>query len=87
MPADGRIIEETSLEVIEASLTGESFPVKKDTLLLPEDVSLADRKNMVFMGTIVSHGNCLAVLTSYWTQHGVRQDFRHDPAKACRSAS
>ncbi len=64
VPADGRIIEETSLEVIEASLTGESFPVKKDTLLLSEDASLADRKNMVFMGTIVSHGNCLAVLTA-----------------------
>jgi Ca2+-transporting ATPase len=48
-PADGRILEETSLEVIEASLTGESLPVKKSTVALPEDLDLADRTNMVFM--------------------------------------
>jgi Ca2+-transporting ATPase len=54
VPADGRIIEETSLEVIEASLTGESLPVEKSTEPLPEEGALADRKNMVFMGTIIS---------------------------------
>ena len=64
VPADGRILEETSLEVIESSLTGESLPVKKSTAILPELSDLADRKNMVFMGTIVSYGNCRAVLTA-----------------------
>ncbi|MDM7933859.1 MAG: HAD-IC family P-type ATPase, partial [Methanothrix sp.] len=63
-PADGRILEETSLEVIEASLTGESLPVKKSTEVLPEDLDLADRANMVFMGTIVSYGNCKVVVTA-----------------------
>ncbi|MFB3766321.1 MAG: cation-translocating P-type ATPase [Methanotrichaceae archaeon] len=64
IPADGRIIEETFLEIIEASLTGESLPVKKDIKPLPEETALADRKNMVFMGTIVSYGNCKAVVTA-----------------------
>lgn len=64
VPADARIVEETALEIIEASLTGESLPVKKDTEQLPEEAALADRKNMVFMGTIVSYGNCRAVVTA-----------------------
>jgi len=64
IPADGRIIEETSIEIIEASLTGESVPAKKDVKPLPEETALADRKNMVFMGTIVSYGNCKAVVTA-----------------------
>jgi P-type Ca2+ transporter type 2C len=64
VPADCRIIEETALQVIEASLTGESLPIKKMTELQIEDAALADRKNMVFMGTIVSYGNCRAVVTA-----------------------
>ncbi|MDD2835602.1 MAG: HAD-IC family P-type ATPase, partial [Methanothrix sp.] len=64
VPADARIVEETALEVIEASLTGESLPVKKNIEQLPEEAALADRKNMVFMGTIVSYGNCRAVVTA-----------------------
>jgi Ca2+-transporting ATPase len=64
VPADGRILEETSLEVIESSLTGESLPLKKNPAPLPEVVALADRKNMVFMGTIVTYGNCRALVTA-----------------------
>ena len=64
VPADGRIIEETGFEVIEAALTGESLPIKKSTGPMPEATPLADRKNMVFMGTIVSYGNCRAVITA-----------------------
>ena len=64
VPADGRIIEEASFEVIEASLTGESLPVKKSIVSLPEEEAFADRKNMVFMGTIVSYGNCRTVVTA-----------------------
>ena len=64
VPADGRIIELTALQVIEAPLTGESLPIKKSTEQLPEEAALADRKNMVFMGTIVSYGNCKAVVTA-----------------------
>ncbi len=64
VPADARIVEETALQIIEASLTGESLPVKKGIEGLQEETALADRKNMVFMGTIVSYGNCRAVVTA-----------------------
>lgn len=64
VPADGRILEESSLQVIESSLTGESQAVEKMALPLPERLALADRKNMVFMGTIISQGNCRAVVTA-----------------------
>lgn len=64
VPADGRILEVTSLQVIESSLTGESMPVEKLVQTLPEDIALADRKNMVFMGTIISQGNCRAIVTA-----------------------
>lgn len=83
VPADGRILEETALEVIEASLTGESLPVKKGGDLLPEDVALAERKNMVFMGTIVSYGNCRAIVTATGlaTELGkISGMIRHSPA-------
>lgn len=64
VPADGRVLEETSLQVIESALTGESLPIKKDAFPLPDETPLADQKNMVFMGTIVSYGNCRAVVTA-----------------------
>jgi Ca2+-transporting ATPase len=64
VPADGRIIEDTSFEVIEASLTGESLPVEKFSRPLNEETPLADRRNLVFMGTIVTHGNCRALVTA-----------------------
>lgn len=64
VPADCRILDETRLEVIEAPLTGESLPIKKDPAPLSEATPLADRKNMIFMGTIISYGNCRAVITA-----------------------
>jgi P-type Ca2+ transporter type 2C len=64
VPADGRIIHESFLEIIEASLTGESLSVRKGTAILNEDEDLADRKNMIFMGTIVANGNCQAIVTA-----------------------
>jgi Ca2+-transporting ATPase len=83
VPADGRILEETAFEVIEASLTGESLPVRKGGDLLPEDVALAEKKNMVFMGTIVSYGNCRAIVTAtgLTTELGkISGMIRHSPA-------
>lgn len=64
VPADGRLIEAVNLRVQEASLTGESQPVDKDTLSLTEpDVPLGDRHNMVYMGTAVTYGRAAAVIT------------------------
>lgn len=63
IPADGRLFEISYLGVDEASLTGESVPSTKVTEILPE-VSLADRENMVYMGTTVTDGRGKAVVTS-----------------------
>ena len=68
VPADGRIIENASLKIEEAALTGESVPVNKmiDALNLQsenEDVPLGDRKNMCYMGSTVVYGRGKAVIT------------------------
>lgn len=62
IPADGRLIETQNFEVIEAALTGESIPSKKSTNLLPQETPLADRENMVYLGTIVARGRAKAVV-------------------------
>ena len=64
IPADARLIKVPSLKCDEAPLTGESIPVTKDTNTLEEDVAFADRKNMVFAGTIVTYGRAKAVVTA-----------------------
>jgi P-type Ca2+ transporter type 2C len=57
VPADGRVIESASLQVQEASLTGESIPVEKSIRALENtDAPLGDRSNMVYMGTAVTNG-------------------------------
>ena len=69
VPADGRIIENASLKIEEAALTGESVPVNKmlEALGLAEgqdDVPLGDRKNMCYMGSTVVYGRGKAVITT-----------------------
>lgn len=68
VPADGRILESASLQIEEAALTGESVPVSKviDMLHLGEakEISLGDRKNMVYMGSTVVYGRGKAVITA-----------------------
>ncbi len=62
--ADARLLKAASLTVAEASLTGESEPVLKDTAPLAEPASLGDRVNMVFDGTAVTRGRGRAVVTA-----------------------
>ena len=65
VPADARVIEGKNLKTQEASLTGESQPVSKGSNVLEgEDLPLADRKNMVFMGTFVTYGRGRAIVTA-----------------------
>jgi len=65
VPADGRLLESTNLKAQEASLTGESDPVEKEAQSVYEKgQSLADQRNMVFMGTLVTYGRGMAVVTA-----------------------
>ncbi|MEM1581067.1 MAG: cation-translocating P-type ATPase [Candidatus Bathyarchaeia archaeon] len=72
VPADARLIEAINLQVNEAPLTGESMPVLKDTSILPRDITLPDRRNMVFSGTEVvsGKGKAVAVATGMNTEFG-----------------
>jgi len=63
VPADGRIIETHNLKINEMALTGEWLPANKISEVLPEDTSLADRDNMVYMGTIVEDGKGKVIVT------------------------
>ena len=58
--ADARLLEAHSLTTQEAALTGESLPVEKLALPLPDDTPLAERKDRVFLGTSVASGTALA---------------------------
>ncbi|OPY46172.1 MAG: Copper-exporting P-type ATPase B [Methanosaeta sp. PtaU1.Bin028] len=64
VPADARIIESATLETVEASLTGESAPLGKGTAPLAAATPLAERKNMLYLGTMVSCGNGRALVTA-----------------------
>ena len=64
IPADARIINESSLMVDESLLTGESEPVSKDANFVPEDASsIGDCKHMIFSGSLVIGGKCTAIIT------------------------
>ena len=63
IPADARLIEMASIQIDEASLTGESLPVQKNLIPPGADVPIADQHNMVFMGTVVTYGKARAVVT------------------------
>lgn len=65
LPADGRLIEVFDLKTDEAALTGESLPVAKTVAasLASVGVSVADRRDMVYMGTAAVYGRARAVVT------------------------
>jgi Ca2+-transporting ATPase len=63
LPADLRLLEAVNLRIQEAALTGESEPIEKHTAALSgEDLPLGDRRNMGYMGTIVTQGRGLALV-------------------------
>ena len=68
VPADARIVECASMKTQESALTGESTDVQKQSEALKAaangEVSLGDRKNMVYMGSIVTYGRGHAVVTA-----------------------
>lgn len=73
VPADIRLLEAASLRANESALTGESVPVEKDAGAVKSgQVSLGDRKNMIFMGTTITggRGKGIVVETGMNTQLG-----------------
>ncbi len=62
--ADARVLESVNLRVQEAALTGESEPIEKIVAPMSQpDLALGDRRNMLYMGTVVTYGRGKAIVT------------------------
>jgi Ca2+-transporting ATPase len=64
VPADLRLLHSRDLQIAEAAFTGESVPVEKANVELPENVPLADRKNMAYASTLVTFGQGTGVVVA-----------------------
>jgi cation-transporting ATPase F len=64
VPADLRLTRLAELRVDESALTGESVPVAKDEVVLPEMIPVADRRNMAYSGTLVTTGSGAGMVVS-----------------------
>jgi Ca2+-transporting ATPase len=64
VPADMRLINSRDLQVDESALTGESVAAEKDTVQLPHDTILADRKNIAYCSTLVAYGQASGVVVA-----------------------
>jgi len=64
VPADLRLLAGAGLRADESALTGESVSVGKDEVALPPDTVVADRRNMLYSGTLVTSGTGSAVVVA-----------------------
>jgi P-type Ca2+ transporter type 2C len=65
VPADGRIVSSSALQIDESALTGESVPAAKEAeTLSASDLSPGEQSNMAFMHTPVTHGSALVIVTA-----------------------
>lgn len=65
VPADGRIVSATALQIDESALTGESVPAAKDANpVFGEELGPADQSDMAFMTTPVTHGSGVLLVTA-----------------------
>lgn len=86
IPADARLVRAFGMRVQEAALTGESMPIEKDAdCVLAAETPLGDRRNMVYMSTIVAAGktSAIVVATGMMTElgriAGLLQRYRPEP--------
>jgi Ca2+-transporting ATPase len=63
VPADGRIVTASALEIDESALTGESVPAPKDAQTLSGEIGPGEQSNMAFMHCPVTHGSGVVVVT------------------------
>jgi P-type Ca2+ transporter type 2C len=64
VPADGRIVSSSALQIDESALTGESVPAAKDAETLPGgEIGPGEQSNMAFMHTPVTHGSGVVIVT------------------------
>jgi P-type Ca2+ transporter type 2C len=84
VPADGRLIEASRLQVDESSLTGESQSVHKTTDTIDLDASIADRSNIVYGGTSIAsgRGKCVIFGTGGNTEIGKIADIISETVEA-----
>ena len=90
VPADGRIVEASALQIDESALTGESTPAAKGTATLGgADLSPADQTNMAFMNTPVTHGSGVMIVTGTGagTQVGRISGAAHDQGEGADAAA
>ncbi|MBT7903062.1 calcium-transporting P-type ATPase, PMR1-type [Candidatus Woesearchaeota archaeon] len=73
VPADCRLIEAVDLNIEEAALTGESVPVTKKIFVIDKEVTIGDRKNMIFSGTVITNGRGKAIVC----ETGMRTEIGH----------
>ncbi len=64
VPADARIIESVRLKIDESSLTGESVPISKSIDAITKESPISERRNMAWLGTVVTYGRGKAVIIS-----------------------
>src|SRR5205085_4793908 len=68
VPADGRIVMASALQIDESALTGESVPAAKESGALEgDDLGPGQQTNMAFMNTPVTHGSGTVVVTATGT--------------------
>ena len=78
VPADGRIIAASSLQIDESALTGESVPASRSPRRCRTTSSgPGDQTNMAFMHTPVTHGSGVMIVTGTGSRHPGRADRRH----------